>query len=373
MCFHIAFCLPLSFIAKLLYSCLAWLSSALAAVWGRTGLDLLRSWFRLNYYRIKKMDWGGVYVCVCDPRPLQLSSSPVQHCEFCTSPAQHLGHCLQTTMDTGMSLRGNRGETEAWLRANIKDAQDINTWIVVVVSIIFVRWGKEHTQGDWEPAGICWRNENVESNPTRLGCRLVLAKCLQERSSCSSNSSNSSQLQSSLFSEELSNYLSMIPVGTGWILGRTRHPPDCKPDGSRLSCYCPCSNKKYRQGGWDCDGVIDKIIHTRADCKHTKKINTGVLKVADPGLKIWMQKGSPPPKEAQSDDSATVRGWRPARQLPPQLHCSKGQLLQAASSCTSKIISWGNFRHMEVNLVAELAISVWKVYTEWGRKKSKTF
>lgn len=34
-----------------------------------------------------------------------------------------------------------------------------------------------------------------------------------------------------------------------------------------------------------------------------------------------------PPKEAQSDNSATVRGWRPARQLPPQLHWSKEVLL----------------------------------------------
>lgn len=65
--------------------------------------------------------------------------------------------------------------------------------------------------------------------------------------------------------------LCTISVQTGWILGRTRHPHGCKPDGSRLGCYCPCSNKNYGQGSLDHDGDIDKLMQTRADYKHTKK------------------------------------------------------------------------------------------------------
>lgn len=87
MCFHITFSLPLSSIAKLLFYCLTWLFSVVAAVWDRTGLDLLQVWFRLNYYGIKKIDLC-VCVCVCDPRPLQLLPSPCsacipqEHCEL---------------------------------------------------------------------------------------------------------------------------------------------------------------------------------------------------------------------------------------------------------------------------------------------------
>lgn len=81
----------------------------------------------------------------------------------------------------------------------------------------------------------------------------------------------------------------LIPVGIAWILGRTRHPPDCKPNGNRLGCYCLCSSKNYGWGDWDRDSDIDKIMQTRADCKCAKNINTDVFKVTDTSLKIWMK------------------------------------------------------------------------------------
>lgn len=86
MCFHTVFCLPLSFIAKLFYYCLAWLFSVLAVVWDTTSLDLLRFWFRLDYYWIKKIDWGvWVCVCVCMCVCKQQSQTPAAHPPQCSA------------------------------------------------------------------------------------------------------------------------------------------------------------------------------------------------------------------------------------------------------------------------------------------------
>lgn len=78
-----------------------------------------------------------------------------------------------------------------------------------------------------------------------------------------------------------------------------------------------------------------------------------------------LQKGKKTSHCPWREPRVTVSGWRPVRGLPPLLCCSDGKLPFCEQYPAPQENYW---RFKDMNLLADTAISVWKVYIEWGRK-----
>lgn len=102
-------------------------------------------------------------------------------------------------------------------------------------------------------------SEDIGLSPTRLECGSVLDECSQQRS-CSKDGYSASiivcLLGYRLTCSQPVEKLCLIPVKNGCSFGRTTYPLDPSLDGSRLSCYCPHSNKTPEQGNWDSNIVM---------------------------------------------------------------------------------------------------------------------
>lgn len=158
MCFHIAVCLLLSFIAKLWYYCLVWLFSILAAIWDSTGLDWLRIWFILNYYWMQRKDrlGGGeptrAPTAVILPSAVPVSSRSSENSpklqEVLHQPCPALGQLPIDHHGWWCGPQGGNGaEHKHGSMLTVRMfVQEVDAWIPVV-SVLFVRRSEEHTCG----------------------------------------------------------------------------------------------------------------------------------------------------------------------------------------------------------------------------------